>query len=153
MGMLDQEVMFADGQAVTATGDTASTNIYDTSSGQTNPGNGQGDAGLTGENLWLRALVRTAVTSGGAATVQAVFQDSADNSTYADVATGPVVVLASLTAGASLMRLQPPVGTRRYWRFVFRVATAVLTAGTFDAFVSNTTQYNISRASGIPAVG
>jgi hypothetical protein len=141
-GMLDQEIIFAEAQTVTATGDTASTNVYDNGNANT------GDNGQTGENLWVQAFVSTTVTSGGAATVQAVLQDSADNSTFADVVAGPAVALAALTAGKALLQLQPPVGMRRYWRVVWRVGTAVLTAGKFDAFVSNTIQYNVQRPSG-----
>jgi hypothetical protein len=75
-GMLDQEIIFAEAQTVTATGDTASTNVYDNGNANT------GDNGLTGENLWVQAFCSTTATSGGSATVQAVLQDSADNSTY-----------------------------------------------------------------------
>lgn len=147
MGMLDQEVMFADAQAATAIGDTASTNVYDTGGA-----NGQGDAGQTGENLWVNALVNTTATSAGGATVQAVLQDSADNATFADVVAGPVVAVANATVGAVLLQVQPPVGMRRYWRIVWRIGTAVLTAGKFDGYVSNTLQRNVARQSGIPAV-
>lgn len=143
MGMLDQEVLFSDAQAVTATGDDASTNIYDTGGA-----NGQGDAGQTGENLWVNVFVNTTATSGGAATVQAVFQDSADGTTFADVVAGAVFAIANVTAGTALLLVQPPVGTRRYWRVVYRIGTAVLTAGKFDAYISNTIQRNIARLSG-----
>jgi hypothetical protein len=141
-GMLDQEIIFAEAQTVTATGDTASTNVYDNGNANT------GDNGLTGENLWVQALCSTTATSGGAATIQAVLQDSADNATFADVVAGPVFALAAIVAGAQLLRVQPPPGTRRYWRIAWRVGTAVLTAGKFDAFVSNTVQYNVQRPSG-----
>ena len=143
MGMLDQEVMFADNETVTATGDTASTNVYDTGGA-----NGQNEAALTGENLWINAVVRTTATSGGSATIQAVFQDSPDNSTFTDRVLGAVVPVASAVAGYPLLQVQPPIGTQRYWRVVFRIATAALTGGTFDAYVSNALQRNISRASG-----
>jgi hypothetical protein len=141
-GMLDQEIIFAEAQTVTATGDTASTNVYDNGNANT------GDNGLTGENLWVQAFCSTTATSGGSATVQAVLQDSADNSTFADVVAGPVVAVASVIAGVALLQVQPPPGTRRYWRIVWRVGTAVLTAGKFDAFVSNTIQKNVQRPSG-----
>lgn len=147
MGMLDQEVIFSDAQVVTATGDTPSTNVYNTGGA-----NGQGDAGQTGENLWINAFINTTVTSGGAATVQAVLQDSADNSSFADVVSGPSLALAASIAGAALLQVQPPVGMRQYWRIVYRIGTAVLTAGKFDAYVSNTIQRNITRKSGFPAV-
>lgn len=142
MGMLDKALVFCEAQAVTATGDTASTTVIDTGSAAL------GDNGQTGENLWVQALCSTTATSGGAATVQAVLQDSADNATFADVAAGPVFALAALLAGATLLAIQPPPGMREYWRIVWRVGTAVLTAGAFDAFISNTLQRNVARASG-----
>jgi len=141
-GMLDAEIMFCEAQAVTATGDTASTNVYDAG------GASIGDAGQTGENLWVQATCSTTATSGGSATVQAVLQDSADNSTFADVVAGPAVAVASVIAGKVLLQVQPPPGMRRYWRIVWRVGTAVLTAGKFDAYVSNTIQRNVAQASG-----
>ena len=153
MGMLDQEIMFSDGQAVTAVGDTPSTNSYDNAAG-TNAvaNNGQGDNGLTGENLWVQVVARTMPTSGGAATVQAVLQNSADNVTWVDVTSGPAMPVANITNGYHLLRIQPPVlqnpGMLRYWRIVYRIGGAALTAGTFDAYVSNTLQRNIPRANG-----
>lgn len=56
---------------------------------------GTADAALVSEELWINALVDTTATSGGAATVQVVLQDSADNVTFADVLSGPVVALRS----------------------------------------------------------
>lgn len=143
MGMLDSEVQYSAAQAVTATGDTASTNVYDAGGA-----NGQGAFGLTGENLWLNVFVNTTATSGGSATVQAVLQDSADNSTFADVVAGPAVAVAGVTAGTALLQIQPPPGMRRYSRVAYRVGTAVLTAGKFDAYVSNALQLNVARPSG-----
>lgn len=142
MGMLDQSTKLATAQTVTAIGDTVSTNVYDFGSAPT------ADAALTSPYLWLNAQVATTATSGGAATVQAVLQDSADNATFADVLSGPVVALAALTAGAPLLIVQPPVGLRRYFRVAWRVAGAALTGGTFSAFVSMDVQRNVSRPSG-----
>lgn len=161
MGFLDNEVMFSDGQAISGftVTDNASTNIYDTGAGQSPQANGQGDAGQTGENLWINVIAKTALTSGSAASlVTAVLQDSADGTTFADVvaskaftasSTGP----APIIAGTVLLQVQPPVGMRRYWRIAYRVGTAVFTGGTVDGYVSNTIQRNIARQSGIPAVG
>lgn len=142
MGMLDQSTKLATAQTVTAIGDTVSTNVYDFGSAPT------ADAALTSPYLWLNAQVATTATSGGAATVQAVLQDSADNATFADVLSGPVVALAALKAGAPLLIVQPPVGLRRYFRVAWRVAGAALTAGTFSAFVSMDVQCNVARPSG-----
>lgn len=142
MGMLDSGLIFAEGQAVAAVGDTASTNVYQAQNAQL------GDAGLTHENLWVQAFCSTTATSGGGATVQAVLQDSADGVTYADVVAGHVVPVANVTAGVALLQLQPPPGMRQYWRIAWRVATAALTAGKFDAFISNTLQRNVAQPSG-----
>lgn len=142
MGMLDNSTKLATAQAVTSTGDTASTNIYDSGSANSS------DISMTGENLWINAVVDTTATSSGSATVQAVLQDSADGSTFADVAMGPAVAVASVVAGANLLQIQPPVGMRRYFRIAWRVGTAALTAGKFTAYVSNTIQRNVARPSG-----
>lgn len=141
--MLDSNLIFAEGQDVVNVGDTASTKVYDAGGA-----NGQGDAGLTGEHLWLNAVCTKAVTSAGAATVQAVLQDSADNVNFADVVAGPVVAKANAVAGATLLQVQPPPGMREYWRIAWRVGTAALTAGEFDAWVSESLQNNVARASG-----
>jgi hypothetical protein len=105
-------------------------------------------AEFTGENLWLNVISHTVPTSAGAATVQAVFQDSPDNAAWTDRLAGPVLGFAAATPGTALLQAQPPVGTQRFWRIVFRIATAVLTAGAFDAYVSNTIQRNTPRPSG-----
>lgn len=142
MGYLDSELQFSIAQAVTSTGDTASTNVYDSGGA-----NGQGDCGLTGENLWINVVVNTTMTSGGSATIQAVLQDSADNSTFADVALGAALAFnaAGAAVGKAILQIQPPPGMRRYWRIAYRVATAALTAGKFDAYASNTIQKNVQR--------
>lgn len=142
MGMLDNSTKLATAQAVTSTGDTASTNIYDSGSANSS------DISMTGENLWINAVVDTTATSGGSATVQAVLQDSADGSTFADVAMGPAIAVASVVAGVNLLQIQPPVGMRRYFRVAWRVGTAALTAGKFTAYVSNAIQRNVARPSG-----
>lgn len=144
MGMLDQEIMLADGQSVTAIGDTPSTNIYDTGGI-----NGQGDLGQTGENLWFNIRVGTTATSGGAATIQGVIQVSDDNAAWTDLVSGSAAAVAVAVAGYDLLRVQPPPipfgQPSRYYRAVIRVGAAVLTAGKFDAYVSNTIQRNIAR--------
>lgn len=141
MGMLDSQTKFSVAQAVTSTGDTASTNIYDSGSAESS------DIGLNDE-LWINVICNTTATSGGSATVQAVLQDSADNSTFADALVGAVLPVASVKQGTVLLQACPPLGLRRYLRVVYRVGTAALTAGKFDAFVSLDVQRNIARPSG-----
>lgn len=141
MGMLDLNTKYSIAQAVTSTGDTASTNVYDAGSAAS------ADIGLNDE-LWINVVCSTTATSGGSATVQAVLQDSADNSTFADVLAGPALAVANVTQGAVLLQACPPLGLRRYTRIVYRIGTAALTAGKFDAFISMDVQRNIARPSG-----
>ena len=142
MGMLDVNTKFSSAQAPTgSTGDIASTNTYDSGSVASS------DIGMNDE-LWLNVLCSTTCTSAGAATVAAVLQDSADNSTFADVLVGATFALASLTAGTTVMQVCLPVGLRRYTRVVYRVGTAALTAGKFEAFYSLDVQRNVARPSG-----
>ena len=141
MGMLDANTKLSIAQAVTSTGDTASTNIYDTGSANSS------DIGLN-DGLWINIVVDTTATSSGSATVQAVLQDSADGSTFADALVGPVVPVASVVQGVALLQACPPLGMRRYFRIVYRIGTAALTAGKFTAYVSFDVQRNIARPSG-----
>ena len=140
MGMIDNSTKLAVAQTVTSIGDTASTNIYDSGSAASS------DIGLS-EEIWLQASVATTVTSGGAATVQAVLQHSTDGSTWTDAVASPVFALASLVAGTNLLQVVPPLGLNRYLRIAWRVGTAALTAGAFTAFISLDVQRNISRPS------
>lgn len=141
MPMLDINLRFSAAQAVTSTGDTASTNAYDAGNAAAS------DFGMV-DDLWMNVMVNTTATSGGSATVQAVLQDSADNSTFADVLAGAAVAVASVTQGTALLQTKLPAGLRRYTRVVYRVGTAALTAGKFDAYVTLGIQRNIARPSG-----
>lgn len=131
--IIDSMLYLANAQAVTATGDTASTNVYDT--GMT------ADDGI-GEPIFVNCLVTTTPTSGGAATIQAVLQTSADNSTWTDVLLGPALAYnaAGAAAGQYLLQSRLPLGIKRYVRIAWRVGTAVLTAGNFSAFITKDIQ-------------
>ena len=128
--ILDSQEMFSTAQAVTAIGDTASTNQIDTGS--------VADVGI-GEDITVFAKVDTTFTSGGAGTLQIVLQSSADNATYVDKLLSPVYALAALTAGPILLNAIIPIGpntvSNRYLRVVYRIGTAVMTAGAASAFV------------------
>lgn len=128
--ILDSQEVFSAAQAFTATGDTVSTNQLDTLSNS--------DEGI-GEDVSLYAKVNTTFTSGGATTMQVVLQSSADNATYVDKYVSPVYALAALTAGAVLVNAVIPIGpsttANRYLRVVYRVAVAVFTGGSMDAFI------------------
>lgn len=127
MAYIDSQEVFSVAQAVTAIGDTVSTNQLDTLAAH--------DQGI-GQNVTVIVKVHTTFTSAGAPTVQAVLQTSADNSTWVDAAIGPAFALAALTAGTTIYSQELPNGVlRRYIRVAYRVATAVYTAGAFDAFI------------------
>jgi hypothetical protein len=144
MGYLDSELVLAAAQIPTAIGDTPSTNVYDTGSAYNNAQDAE--EAQTGENLWLNVIVNTAPASGG--TIQAVFQDSPDNATWTDRLVGPALGYAACTKGLALMQVQPPVGTQRYQRIAFRIATTIFAGGAFDAYFSNAVQRNVIRQSG-----
>lgn len=125
--ILDTQETFSEGQSiVAAAGDVVSTNSLDTgpaSSGQ-------------GESVYLYAKTVAAVTSGGAATVQVVLQDSADNATFADVQTySAPLALAALGSNKAIAVGRIPVVLRRYIRVVYRIGTATTTAGTVSAYL------------------
>ena len=141
MGMLDNYTKLANQQAVTATGDTASTNSYDAGSAAAS------DIG-TANGLYLNVNCDVTATSGGSATLQPVLQHSDDNSTFVDASAGPVIALASLVGPSTLWKTKLPLGLKRYTRVVFRVGTAALTAGNFSAFYSLGVEHNVQRPSG-----
>lgn len=139
--LLDSQEVFSTAQAVTATGDTASTNILDTGAAQ--------DEGV-GESVYLTVKCNTTATSGGSATVQAVLQTATDAAftTPVDVLSGPALAVASVTADTELLKAKLPIGLDRYVRVAYRIGTAVLTAGKFDAFLSVGVQEQKYYASG-----
>lgn len=137
--ILDTQLTFSALQALTSTGDTPSTNVYDTGAAA--------DIG-TGTDEYLVIRTGSAFTSGGAGTLAIVLQDSADNSSWADIQVSPVYALAALTANKILLQSRLPLNTRRYIRVAYRIATAAMTAGTVDAFVSLDPQSNTPYASG-----
>lgn len=138
--ILDTQEQFSDAQAVTTVGDAVSTNVYDTGAAA--------DVGI-GEDIYVYCKTKALFTSAGAGTLQVVLQDSADNTTFADVqALTPARAMATLTANTDLVRARLPIGLRRYIRLAYRVGTAAMTAGTVDAFLSLDVQAQQYGASG-----
>ena len=80
----------------------------------------------------------------GAATVTFAVQDSADNSSFADVVASAAIGKAALTAGTQAAVFKLPPNLRRYVRVYYTVATGPLTAGKFSAQV--VMDYNRQRA-------
>ena len=132
--IIDKALQVSNEQAVTTT--AASTDVIDL--GQTNPNLGLND------NTSLAITVDVAATADGAATVTFSLQDSADNSSFADVVATGAIGKASLGAGAQIV-LPMPTKLRRYIRVYYTVATGPLTAGKFSAQVVTGIQQNIAQ--------
>jgi hypothetical protein len=130
---IDKLLQVSNAQAVTAT--AASTDVIDF--GQANPNVGLDDR----SNMVI--TVDTAAAAVGAATVTFSVQDSADNSTFADVAVSAAIGKADLVAGFQHI-IPMPTKLRRYCRVNYTVATGPLTAGAFSAQVVTGVQQNVS---------
>lgn len=131
---IDKALQVSNEQAVTTT--AASTDVIDL--GQANPNLGLND------HTSLAITVDTSVTADGAATVTFSLQDSADNSSFADVVATAAIGKATLVAGAQIV-LPMPTKLRRYVRVYYTVATGPLTAGKFSAQVVTGIQQNIAQ--------
>jgi hypothetical protein len=128
---IDKLLQVSNEQAVTAT--AASTDVIDY--GQANPNSGLND------NVVMAITVDEAATAAGAATVVFSVQDSADNSSFADVYATTTIGKATLVAGYQIL-IPMPYKHRRYVRVYYTVATGPLTAGKFSAQVVTGVQQN-----------
>jgi hypothetical protein len=148
VAILDANWQFSNAQAVTTTAD--STNIVDLMRAQDY---GLGD--INGPHLLVQ--VGTAFTGG--TSLNAQFCGAPDNgsgspgvwTTYAESGAVPV---ASLTAGAQLLRIPVPaaptgVAAPRFYKFTFTVV-GTMTAGTITATAQATRQASITMPSGGP---
>lgn len=157
MAYVDQQIEFSDSQAVTAT--AISTNVYDLFTMST----GAGTSDVTpntrlnigsGEDVYL--VVNTAVTatdtsSDATLTVTLECADDVGLSTNAQVvfSSGAIAFAAFATAGTNLVKIKiPSFAMRRYLGVRYTVASGPLTAGAFDAFVTNTVDDNRIYKSG-----
>ncbi len=144
--ILDTQMSLSRAQSVATTvGDVVSTDIYDTGSAA--------DVGI-GEELYLVISTNTAVTSGGAATVQFILQTD-DNTSFSSAREFPLtaaLALAALTANTTHVRTRLPIGLERYFRVVYRIGTATTTAGTATAFLTKDIQHAPTVATTVPSV-
>lgn len=129
--IIDHFLKLSTKQSVTAT--APSTDVVDF--GQAAPNTGMHD------RLYMVITVDTAATAGGNATVTFTIQDSANNSTWADVASTAAIGKDALTKGAMLV-IPMPVQHRRYVRLNYVVDTGPLTAGDFSAQIVEGLQLN-----------
>lgn len=131
--IIDKFLQVSDAQAVTAS--AASTDVIDF--GQARPNTGMDD------RTSMVITVDEAAAASGAATVTISVQDSADNSTFADVDVTAAIGKATLAAGYQIV-IPMPTKLRRYCRVYYTVATGPLTAGKFSAQVVSGVQQNVA---------
>lgn len=138
MSYIDQNLVLSDAQAVTTT--AVSTKSIDTATALRNIG--------SGNQIEVLVAVGTAFTAAGAATMTIALQDSADNTTFADVLVSPAIAVASLAAGFEALRVRVPATTRRYIALNYTIATGPMTAGALTAVLELDRQDNVARPSG-----
>lgn len=97
---------------------------------------GSGKAGL--QPMAVVATVQTAFSGSGK--LQAVLQDSANNSDYTDVLSGAVIDGAALVKGKKLLNVSLPPDLQRYIRLAYKITSAALSAGKIDANLELTPQ-------------
>lgn len=125
--LLDAQLLFSDGQAVTSTAN--STNIIDTAAAR--------DI-AAGEDLWVVCVVTEAATASGSATVTFSIETD-DNSGFSSptaIYTTPAIGKATLSLGARAFSTKLPRYSERYLRVVYTVATGPLTAGKFTTGIT-----------------
>ncbi|MCP3941043.1 MAG: hypothetical protein GY710_06125 [Desulfobacteraceae bacterium] len=132
--MWDKKLMFSNAQAETTAAAHDSDTVIDLGASV--------DYGERG-TMWVHALVTTAFTSAGSATLAVAIHDSADDSSFAAVANAPTVAataVASLVVGYELMRFKLPVDVRRYVKLVYTIGTTTMTAGAITSGLTFGTQ-------------
>lgn len=130
----DLSLVLSDAQAVTAS--AASTNVVDSlAAGRAMTGNAR-----------VQFLVDTLPVSAGSSTCVFSLQDSADNSTFADVIVSPAIAKATLVAGYVPFEAMIPAGIRRYIRGFYTVAVADFSAGKFDCRIVLDTDRTLDKS-------
>lgn len=128
---------FSSRQVVTTT--AVSTDVIDLSPLGGVPANTTRDIG-EGEAVNLFVRVGNVAFAGGTS-LQAVLQTSlAEGSGYVDLMAGPVVPLASLTAGARVLEGPIPKGVLRYLRVNYVVVGTMTGGGNINAGLAETLQ-------------
>ncbi|CCJ53217.1 Bbp16 family capsid cement protein [Bordetella bronchiseptica] len=131
--IIDKLLQVSHQQAVTNS--AASTDVIDF--GQGHPNTGMDDRSK------MVITVTESATATGSATVKFAVQDSADNSSFTDVAVTAAVGKADLVAGKQVVI---PMSTqlRRYCRVYYTVDSGPLTAGKFSAQIVMGLQQNVA---------
>ena len=126
--IIDKNLLFSDAQAETTVAAHDSTNYIDIAV-----------AGDANKELYLVVSVNTTCTSTGSATVQLkMLTDSTTGwSSPVTVFDSGAIAVASLVAGYKICEVRIPKGKlERYTKLTYTIATAALSAGKFDAFLT-----------------
>ena len=92
-----------------------------------------------------------AVLRSPAGTLAIALQDSADNSSFADVLALPAIAVAALTAGKTYY-IPLPAGMRRYIRANYTIAAGPFTGGTLNAQIVDGMNFIRSMPDGLAKV-
>ena len=124
---------YSDAQAITALGNTDSTNVID-----------QVAAGDTFEAPFLRVKVNTAFTTSASGTlaVNLLTDDTVGFGTATTFALVPATAVTGLTLNKVLYQGRLPIGMKQYHKLQFVVGTGVMTAGKVDAFLTDVVATN-----------
>lgn len=150
MPLIDVLDTFSSAQAVTASAISDVKDLGPFWSGTQS--NATVNIGATGQEMYLIINVTEAATAAGAATVTF----SLESDSTADLATSPTVHWtsaaigkATLVVGYNVIKLCLPYGSyERYLGVRYTVATGPLTAGKFDAFLTNAASFQGYFAAG-----
>lgn len=118
--IIDRQLLFSNGQAITAAATSASTDIYDT-----------GAAGIninTNRELQIYAAVTEAFAGGTNVTVNLIQSATENMASPTVLVSSGTIATAALTRGAVLLRLAVPRTSQRYIALQY-VSTGTHTAG------------------------
>lgn len=138
--ILDRGLFYSYGQTVTTTAN--STNSLNM---------GYGDSGII-DNLYLVVSAASTFTAVGAATLTITLQTSDDDVTFVGTPVTVTLPVTSLSAGNELLKIKLPYGMKQYSRLAYTVATGPFTAGSINAFVSDSVDAQQIYPSKIPSV-
>ena len=142
---LDEQALFSDQQAITATATTASTNYIDLGAANTPPGgsNAIGQDFGGGNDIPLLIQVTETFNELSSLTVAVEVDDNTSFSSPTTVAASGAIRRADLVAGKKIPPFNVPIGTdQRYLRLVYFIAGDMPTEGKVTAGIAGGLQTN-----------
>lgn len=136
MAITDNDLYMSDAQVETLVATAPSTNHIDL----------QAPASTIDVDNFIVVSMNAAATSGGAATVLVTVETDNDVSfgSATEIHATAAVPVADLVLGYQFIKWRLPAvpELERYLRVTYTIGTAVLTAGAFDAYLLNGTDFN-----------